>query len=385
MRVIHIVHGKANPNEHNGISRVVYFLNKYEKLKGVQSEIWAIVDGVKERFTHRRDEFVSVECFPRVRTSWGKNPIVTDLLREKDSIDLVHFHLIWFYDKNIIATALKKAGVPFIITAHGTYSNPHAYTGKRLVAKWMFEREYLEMATEIHTLTREEGTGLQKYGYSGPSFVAHNGIDIAEIPSTRSSAFFDGKPYRDRTKLIWVGVLREDKNLRSLIKAVSSLPRSQRDRLVCILVGPDYRGNAAKYIALSEQLGCRENFDFVGPLYGQPKYDAIESADAYVMPSFSEGFSLAILDALGCGKPCLVTSGCGFNYFASSNAFIRCEPYPQDIARGLHELLSREPQWAAMGDTARKLVEDHFNWAAVADVMIDNYQRIARRPDQTTT
>ena len=134
MKVIHIVHGKANPNEHNGISRVVYYLNKYEKLKGCDSQIWAIVDGVKSRFTHRRDEFVSVECFPRVWSPWGRHEIIQELLNNKDSIDLVHFHLIWFYDKNIIAGALKKAGIPFIITTHGTYSKPHAYTGKRLLS-----------------------------------------------------------------------------------------------------------------------------------------------------------------------------------------------------------------------------------------------------------
>ncbi len=135
MKVIHIVHGKANPNEHNGISRVVYYLNKYEKLKGCDSQIWAIVDGVKSRFTHRRDEFVSVECFPRVWRPWGRHEIIQELLNNKDSIDLVHFHLIWFYDKNIIAGALKKAGIPFIITTHGTYSKPHAYTGKRLLGQ----------------------------------------------------------------------------------------------------------------------------------------------------------------------------------------------------------------------------------------------------------
>ena len=47
MKIIHIVHGKANPASANGISRVVYYLNKYERLAGIDSQIWAIVDGVK--------------------------------------------------------------------------------------------------------------------------------------------------------------------------------------------------------------------------------------------------------------------------------------------------------------------------------------------------
>jgi glycosyltransferase involved in cell wall biosynthesis len=380
MKVIHIVHGKANPNEHNGISRVVYYLNKYEKLKGCDSRIWAIVDGVKSHYSHRRDEFVTVECFPRVWMPWGRHEIIDELIKNKDSIDLVHFHLIWFYDKNIIAAALKKAGIPFIITTHGTYSKPHAYTGKRLLAKWLYELDYLKMAAELHAVTREEGAGLQTYGYTGRSFVAYNGIELEEIPPVRDVRYFVDKPYRDKHKLVWVGVLREDKNLRSLIRAVAMLTTALRKSFVCILIGPDYKGNAGKYLSLSAELGCRDNFDYIGPLYGQEKYNAIESADVYIMPSFSEGFSLAMLDAMGCGRPCLTTSGCGFNYFIRNDFFVVCEPYPQDIARGLEELFARRDEWPAMGRNARRLVEDEFNWPTIADIMIDNYTRISGKP-----
>jgi glycosyltransferase involved in cell wall biosynthesis len=377
MRVIHIVHGKANPSGHNGISRVVYHLNKQEKLQGISSEIWAIVDGTKRHYTHKRDEFVTVECFPRVWMPFGSHEIISRIVAEKDTIDLVHFHLIWFFDKNIIAAALKKAGIPFIITTHGTYSKPHAYTGKRLLAKWLFELDFLNEATEVHTITREEATGLQKYGYSGRSFTAYNGMDPAEVPRERRKDFFAGKLYKNKTKLLWVGVLREDKNLRSLIRAVAMLPIAVREQMVCILVGPDYRGNAGKYLSLARELGCADNFDYIGPLYDQDKYHAIESADMFVMPSFSEGFSMALLDAMACAKPSLLTSGCAMNYFSSYDFFIRCEPYPQDIARGLEEAFARRLDWNDMGQNAYNLMNTAFRWDNIAKEMIANYRRIA--------
>ena len=376
MKIIHIVHGRANPNGHNGISLVVYNMNKYEKLKGVDSQIWAIEDGTKSHYTYGRDEYVTVECFPRVYSPFGKNEIIRKLIENKENIDLVHFHLIWFYDKNIIAKALKKAGIPFIITTHGTYSKPHAYTGKRLIAKWLFECNYLNMAKEIHIITREEGTGLQTYGYKGRSFVAYNGVDIEKIPVKRDRNYFANKTYANKIKLIWVGVLREDKNLRSLITAVSMLPKELKEKFVCILVGPDYKNNAEKYIQLSKKLGCEENFDYIGPLYAQEKYDAIESADAYVMPSLSEVFSLAVIDAMACAKPCLVTSGCGLNYIADEKFSVICEPYAQDIYRGLEELFSLQDSWKEMGMKSKDIVNEKLNWKAITDVMIDNYKRI---------
>lgn len=374
MKIIHIVHGKANPNEHNGISRVVYFLNKHEKLQGVDSEVWAIVDGVKNHFSHKRDDFVTVECFPRVYNPFGTHQIIDNLLSNKGSIDLVHFHLIWFYDKNIIAKALNKAKIPFIITTHGTYSKPHAYTGKRLLAKTMFEVDFLRRATEIHILTREEGTGLQKYGYSGKSFVAYNGIETEEIPKFRNDKFFKDKSYANKTILIWVGVLRDDKNLKSLILAFSLLPKMIRNSFTCVLVGPDYRNNASKYMRLANNLGCSDNIDYIGPLYGQDKYDAIESSDIYVMPSLSEGLSMSLLDAMACGKPSLLTSGCNMNYFHDFH--VSCEPYPQDIARGLEEILSNETNWDLMGREAIHLIQSKLNWPKITKMMIDNYKRI---------
>jgi len=382
MNIIHIVHGKANPNGHNGISSVVYNMNKYEKLKGINSQIWAIVDEAKSHYTYRRDEYVTVECFPRVKNPFRKHEIIEELIKNKDNIDLVHFHLIWFYDKNIIAKSLKKAGIPFIITTHGTYSKPHAYTGKRLIAKWLYECDYLNMANEIHTITREEGTGLLAYGYKGKSFVAYNGVDLEQIPNKRSRNFFNNKSYKDKIKLIWIGVLREDKNLTSLIKAVAMLPNEIKEQFVCVLVGPDYKNNAKKYMDLCKSLNCENNFDYIGPLYGQDKYDALESADAYVMPSFEEVFSLAVIEAMACAKPCLITSGCGFRYISDEKFFVMCEPYPQDIYRGLIELFALKNKWKEMGLISRKIVEEKLNWQSIVDELIKNYKRIIKKENK---
>ncbi len=65
------------------------------KLKGINSEIWELIDGVKSHYTYPRDEYVTIECFPRVRNPFDTHEIIERLREEKDSIDLVHFHMIW--------------------------------------------------------------------------------------------------------------------------------------------------------------------------------------------------------------------------------------------------------------------------------------------------
>lgn len=378
MKVIHLVHGKANPTSANGISRVVYYLNKYEKLAGIDSQIWAIVDGVKHHFSYQRDEYVTVECYPRVRI-WGQKDIIKAFEKEKDSIDLVHFHLIWFYDKNIIAKALKKLNIPFIITTHGTYSKPHAFTGKRLIAKWLFELNYLKMAAECHILTPEEGTGLKKYGYNGRSFVAANGFEKNDLPTQINKNFFASQPFKNRLIFSTIAVLRQDKNIDLTIEAISMLPKNIQNQFAFVLIGPDYKGNAEKYKALAKKLNVEDCFYWIGPLYGDDKYNAMFSSDGYIMASDSEGFSMAIIDAMACGLPMILTSGCNMKYISDENFYIMCEPYAQDITRAILKFFELGEKRRILGEKAKFILEKDLYWEKIVPHMIANYKRIINR------
>lgn len=378
MKIIHIIHGKANPNSANGISRVAYYLNKYEKLAGIDSQIWAIVDGVKQRTTYQRDKYVTIECYPRVGF-WTGHDIIKALEKEKESIDLVHFHLIWFYDKNIIAKALKRFGIPFIITTHGTYSKPHAYTGKRLIAKWLYELKYLKMATECHILTPEEGTGLKKYGYNGRSFIVANGFEKSDLPTLINKNFFFNQPFNNRLIISTIAVLRQDKNIDLIIEALSILPKNIQNQLAFVLIGPDYKSNAAKYKALAKKMNVEDCFYWIGPLFGDDKYNAMFSSDGYIMASDSEGFSMAIIDAMACGLPMILTSGCNMKYLSDEKYYIMCEPYVQDIARAILEYLKLGDKRKVLGDNAKRILKEQLYWEKIVPKMIENYKRIINK------
>lgn len=380
MKVIHIVHGKVNPTSANGISRVVYYLNKYEKLAGIDSQIWAIVDGQKTHMSYKRDEYVTVECFPRV-TFWGGHDIIKRLEAEKDSIDIVHFHLIWFYDKNIILKAVKRLGLRSVVTTHGTYSNPHAYTGVRLIARSLYELKYINMMDECHILTREEGTGLRKYGYTGKSFVAYNGFEPNDMPSAEkvNRCFFKDYPFHNKKILTMISVLRSDKNIDLILHAISMLSENQKKNLAFVLIGPDNKGNAARFEALAKKLGISDNFYWIGPLYKDDKYNAMLSSDGYIMASDSEGFSMSIIDAMACGMPMILTAGCNMKYLSNEPFYLMCEPYAQDISRSIEYFLSNPEEMKMLGTNARLVCEKELHWSNIAENMIKNYKRIAKK------
>lgn len=375
MKIVHIVHGKANPASNNGISRVVYYLNKYERLAGIDSQIWAIVDGIKHPMTFKRDEFVTVECFPRVFI-WGGQEIIRRLKEEQNNIDIVHFHLIWFYDKNIIMNAINRFGIRSVITTHGTYSKPHAYTGKRKIVRWLYEKQYLNSATECHILTPEEGTGLMRYGYEGRSFVVPNGYDDIDTPKEIHTDYFKSHSFCGRIILSMVAVLREDKNIDRIIKAISLLPIHLMRQIAFVLIGPDYKGNAQKYVNLAKELNVSDCFYWIGPLYNEEKYNALFSSDGFIMASDSEGFSMSIIDAMACGLPMILTSGCNMKYLSDEKFYIMCEPYPQDLCRAITEFISLGSQRNNLGTKSIKLLNEKLKWDKIVQVMIANYERI---------
>lgn len=173
-----------------------------------------------------------------------------------------------------------------------------------------------------------------------------------------------------------ISVLRSDKNVDYILKAISLLSKDLRKDFVFVLIGPDNKGNAAKYQALAEKLEVSDNYRWIGPLYKEDKYNAMYSSDGYIMASYSEGFSMSIIDAMACGLPMILTSGCNMKYISDKKFYEMCEPYPQDICRALEYFLTHREQMKQYGEEAKFILKNKLYWSQIVPNLIKNYQRI---------
>ena len=80
---------------------------------------------------------------------------------------------------------------------------------------------------------------------------------------------------------------------------------------------------------------------YVGHVSEEQARRAWAASDAFVLPSYSEGFSMAVLEALACRLPCLITTACHFPELAGAGGAVVVEPTADDVTRGLRELLER--------------------------------------------
>jgi poly(glycerol-phosphate) alpha-glucosyltransferase len=106
---------------------------------------------------------------------------------------------------------------------------------------------------------------------------------------------------------------------------------------------------------------------FVGPQFNEDKVVCYQNCDAFILPSFSEGLPMVILEAWAHGKPVLMTPECNLPEGFAANAAIRIEPNVESIAQGLEQLLrSPSSDLCSLGANGRALVAARFTWPKLA-------------------
>ena len=114
---------------------------------------------------------------------------------------------------------------------------------------------------------------------------------------------------------------------------------------------------------------------FVGPQFNEDKVVCYQNCDAFILPSFSEGLPMVILEAWAHGKPVLMTPECNLPEGFAANAAIRIEPNVESIVQGLEQLLqSPSSDLCSLGANGRALVAEKFAWPKIAADMKSVYE-----------
>jgi poly(glycerol-phosphate) alpha-glucosyltransferase len=113
---------------------------------------------------------------------------------------------------------------------------------------------------------------------------------------------------------------------------------------------------------------------FFGPAFGEEKTSLLRSTDAFVLPSFSEGLPMSVLEAWSYRLPVVMTPECNLPEGFAADAAIRIETGAESIVQGLNSLFSMSrSDLHAMGAKGRTLVEERFTWKTVAAQMREVY------------
>ena len=218
------------------------------------------------------------------------------------------------------------------------------------------------------------GTAAPSSSPPAPSAAfAASSLPPAETSRSRPTAELARWGLASGSYVLYAGRLSPEKGPDILIRAFRRLSTHQ----VLVIAGesrdPAYR---ARLAALAEG---DPRIRFTGWLSGEALADLYAHARLFVLPSLLEGLSLALLEAMSCGLPCLasdipenrhVLAGTGFT-FPSGDAAA--------LADRMNSLLADPDACRAAGLRAQALVRARYSWDSVADAYESLYQRLARR------
>jgi glycosyltransferase involved in cell wall biosynthesis len=167
-----------------------------------------------------------------------------------------------------------------------------------------------------------------------------------------------GQPVR----LLFVGACIERKGLNALIQALAR-PGSETFRLH--LVGDNENGYYRHELSpLIEELHLGSRVVAEGRVTAERLEECFREADAFVFPSFQEGYGLAMLEAMLAGLPvlCSRTSALPELVEEGRSGYLFEPGNPEDIARALQLVLDDPEALGRMGQAARARALEEPSW-----------------------
>ena len=309
------------------------------------------------------DDKFRVRSFPGVGPAGAYyNPQLGGAVEEETAkADVVHLHGFYTYPMLRGWRAAKRHGKPVVRHAHGILE-PWILQRSRLkkaIAHFVFEDDAFAGTSLWRALTTAEADQIRKNGGKGEIVVVPTGIDLGPI---------DAAPCKkaERKTLIFLSRLHKKKGLDLLLPAWQRIqPRFPEWKLA--IGGKEEDGTGQWAADFVKANGLTDSVDVIGPIPQGGKFDFIKSGSAFILPSYSEGFSMGILEAMACELPVICTDACHFPEAATQGGGWECEVSVDSVADALGALMScNDAELADRGRSARRLAQENYTWDKLA-------------------
>lgn len=357
LKVFHIVSGKANPDTLNGVNKVVHALATAQKEQGIDVTVIAIADNdVKRHMPSYTYQLYKKSWLPFLPNAEAMNYI----LENSDNSSIFHFHSVfvpWFL---LMMKKLKKHGRNHIVlTPHGGYQPGTMRSLKKNIYFKIFDSKVLKLA---------EATQIMGYVTERNSYIENNARRIVEIPN----GFNDNVPSLKRNATTTIGALcrldKYHKGLDILLKAFAKY-KSEGGKCILKIAGSGPHEQFLK--GMASDLKIQDYVTFLGPLFGDAKWEFLNECIAHIAPSRFEGMPTACLESasLGCIQLISLQTNlgkyvekydAGIVFLELSEACVYQQLMRFDFIMRDMSLLEK------MSEGAKKMVIEELNWGNIA-------------------
>lgn len=295
-------------------------VNSYIKQLGTEVEVLCMDDTYEDYSS--TDDFI-IHKLGKGKTSYQYQPLVYDwLMKNALSFDCIVVHGLWQHYNVAVFNAVKQLkknnnkAPKVVIMPHGMldpyFQNAPDRKWKALRNEfvWRFvEKKCINNADAIFFTCQEE-LRLAATTFNGykPNKTFNVGYGIQDPPQNRDEFknAFEQKCSVVKDKKYWLFLSRihYKKGVDLLIKAYNELSKENSSLPELVIAGPIESSYAQEMIKLASD---NSKIHFPGMLQGEEKWGAFYGCEVYLLPSHQENFGIAIVEAMACAKPVLIT------------------------------------------------------------------------------
>ena len=287
---------------------------------------------------------------------------------------LIHHHGIWHPASHCSAKLAQQFKIPLLLHTRGMLE-PWALdyrAFKKQLAMWLYQRSDLEAVRLFFATAHAEMESLRRFGLKQPIAIIPNGVDL---PAFTQKETRDEKTTQRGSprNAVFMSRIHPIKGILNLVEAWANI-RPKKWRL--LVAGPDEGAHLAVVMRRVRELGIKDSVEFLGEVDGEIKSELLQSADLFILPSFSENFGVVVAEALAYGVPVIATRGAPWEGLLHHGCGWWIEPTVDTLTKTLQEALNQDlTTLHAMGNRGRTYASE-FDWSHIASQTADVYRWI---------
>jgi glycosyltransferase involved in cell wall biosynthesis len=247
---------------------------------------------------------------------------------------------------------------------------------KKLPYYHLFERRLLLGAEAILATSMLEAQNLARFFDPGKIVTIPLGLPAAKKPAYETARRSLGW-MADELVFVFLSRLHPKKGLdlllRAFCRAADRLPLKWR----LVIVGdgdPAYITKCKRIAHSNAEVGKR--CEWTGAIWGEAKWSYYQGADLFCLPTHSENFGLAVLEAAQVGTRVLTTRNTPWAFLAASGGAFLVEPDVDSIHRGLCEFMTARRWSEADQNALSAALHQRFGWQSVGPKYLQLYEAL---------
>jgi len=401
MRILHVFDDYGTPGEkalagQGSVPTVVYYLAKYaskrhevtilERDHGVMPRE-EIIDGI--RYFRIDADKLPAAPYKLVKSFSGLTRLIRDafsIARKinkfivREEFDIVHVHFP--FASSILVSLNKELRDKMVYTAHADeyrlglskFLKPPLVV--RIFSPDLYLMKRVRKSVVLNEPLKEK---LAKKGIPGEKLeVIPNGVNVEDFNVSKEEVERVRRKYGlEGVIVMFAGTVTPRKGLLELMKAAELLNRKD---VLFLIVGNlnldrDYVQKVMEYAGIK---GI--NAKFTGFVPYEDLKALYSACDVFVLPSFEEGHSIALIEAMASGKPLIGSNVGGIPMQIKNgwNGFLVEPGNVKQLAEKIRYLVENESERTQMGRNSKKFAENEFDWEKISEKYLKVYEKVSR-------